>query len=82
MPKKKSGEGSAYTIRVKETLDQHVTEWFPNLTVMAQDNGETVLAGQLADQAALRGLLDQLWDLNLTVLAVDRIEREGGSPVA
>jgi hypothetical protein len=40
----------------------------------------TTLSGAVADQAALRGLLCRLWDLNLTIVSVQRIERgeQGG----
>mgnify|MGYP001826307122 FL=1 len=45
-----------------------------------EDPSRTTLAGAVADQAALRGLLCRLWDLNLTVVSVQRIERgeQGG----
>ena len=36
----------------------------------------TTLTGAVADQAALRGLLCRLWDLNLTVVSVRRVEGE------
>ena len=36
----------------------------------------TILSGPVVDQAALRGILTQLWDLNLTVLAVHCHEPE------
>ena len=35
----------------------------------------TVLAGPVADQAALRGILNRLWDLNLTLISVIRVEQ-------
>jgi hypothetical protein len=34
-----------------------------------------VLTGFLADQAALRGVLNRLWDLNLDVISVNRIDK-------
>jgi hypothetical protein len=34
----------------------------------------TVLNGSVLDQAALRGLLTQIWDLNLTLISVTRVE--------
>jgi hypothetical protein len=37
----------------------------------------TVLAGPVVDQAALRGILTRLWDLNLDIISVNRISREG-----
>ena len=36
----------------------------------------TTLTGPVADQAALRGMLCRLWDLNLTLISVRRIEGE------
>jgi hypothetical protein len=36
-----------------------------------------VLTGPLADQAALRGVLTRLWDLNLDIISVVRIARQG-----
>ncbi len=37
--------------------------------------GRTTLTGAVADQAALRGALCRLWDLNLTIVSVQRIEK-------
>jgi hypothetical protein len=34
-----------------------------------------VLTGRVADQAALRGILARIWDLNLNVISVIRVER-------
>jgi hypothetical protein len=34
----------------------------------------TTFRGAMADQATLRGILNQLWDLNLTILSVNRVE--------
>ena len=36
----------------------------------------TTLTGPVADQAALRGILTKVWDLNLTLISVTRIERD------
>jgi hypothetical protein len=36
-----------------------------------------VLSGSLPDQAALRGVLTRLWDLNLDVISVVRIAKQG-----
>jgi len=36
-----------------------------------------VLTGPVADQAALRGVLTRLWDLNLDIISVTRIARQG-----
>ncbi len=65
-----------YRILVNETLDPHVIDWFGNMTIIPQENGKMILLGYFPDQPALRGFLDQLWNLNITVITVERIENE------
>lgn len=65
-----------YRIQIQGVLDRTITDWFGELTILPQENGETVLVGQFADQSALRGLLDQLWNLNFTLLSVERLGRK------
>ena len=71
-----SPQRETYRIMVKETLDRHVIDWFGEMTVIAQEDGKTILIGSFRDQPALRGFLDQLWNINLTVITVERIENE------
>jgi hypothetical protein len=66
-----------YHILVKETLDQHFADWYGDLSILPQQNGETLLIGSFVDQPALRGFLERLWDLNITVITIERIENEG-----
>lgn len=63
-----------YQIRVRGYLDSHWTNWFGNMSISYETDGETVLMGVVADQAALFGLLARIRDLGLTLLAVNRIE--------
>jgi hypothetical protein len=67
---------STYRIMIKENLEATVTDWFGGLTFTPLENGGTLLTGSFPDQPALRGFLDQLWNLNFTVLSVDRIENQ------
>ncbi|OGN89726.1 MAG: hypothetical protein A2Y88_05200 [Chloroflexi bacterium RBG_13_48_10] len=76
MDKKDTNQSNTYRIRVKETLNPHFTDWLGNLTIIPQENGETLLVSSFTDQPALRGFLDQLWNLNITVITVERIENE------
>jgi len=48
-----------------------------DISVVPQKNGETLLVGKYVDQSALRGLMDQLWDRNFTVLALEILDKEG-----
>jgi len=76
-------EGSDYRIVVYGELSQRWVDWFDNFDIQLSDqpSGATVttLTGPIVDQAALRGMLCKLWDLNLTVISVGRVEGERGS---
>jgi hypothetical protein len=66
-------QAARYQIKVQGWLDENWSEWFSGMTVTFE-SGVTTLTGAVADQSALRGILTRLWDLNLTLLAVNRIE--------
>ena len=53
-----------------------MTDWLGEITILPQQNGKACLIHKLADQAALRGLLDQFWNMNFTVLSVDKVDNE------
>jgi hypothetical protein len=72
-----------YEIQVQGELDRNWEAWFSGLTVTLTGNAAseqpptTTLIGPVADQAALRGMLCKLWDLNLTLISVRRVETDG-----
>jgi hypothetical protein len=63
----------SYRFRVKGHLDDCWSDWFGGLTVQRQDNGTTVLVGQVTDQAALHGVLIRIRDLGLPLLSVRQV---------
>jgi hypothetical protein len=63
-----------YTIRVRGHLDHSWSDWFDGLVIHNEANGDAVLVGLIADQAALHGVLAKIRDLGLPLLAVLRIE--------
>jgi hypothetical protein len=63
-----------YEIRVKAHLDSHWSAWFGGLTLTNEANGETVLRGEVVDQAALHGLLSKVRDLQVTLLSVRSVQ--------
>lgn len=62
-----------YQIRINGHLDETWITWFSPLVVVNEANGEATLTGAVRDQAELDGLLGRVFDLNLTLLAVNRI---------
>lgn len=72
-----------YRITVQGRLDESWSRWFNGLTIectSTDDSAITTLTGPVVDQPALRGILNKLWDLNLILISVTRIEKETLSP--
>jgi hypothetical protein len=65
---------AGYQIRLKEKLDQRWSAWLGGMKVIHEANGETVLIGEVVDQAALHGLLSKVRDLQLTLISVSSLE--------
>ena len=57
-------------IRIRGQLDDAWSVWFDGLVVAPTPAGETVLTGELPDQAALHGALAKIRDLGLPLLGV------------
>ena len=56
-------------VRIKGTLKPDWSDWFEALTISSPSDGETLLSGELPDQAALLGLLNRVHSLNLKLLS-------------
>ena len=70
-----------YRIVVRGHLDPSWTDWFDGLSITQEPTGYTVIAGAVADQAALYRLLIKLRDLGLPLLAVTLVKsNEGEKP--
>ena len=73
-------EPARYEIRVDGHIDAEWADWFEGLTVTFHADGTTLLSGQLADQAALHGLLRKVGDLGMTLMSINVVETGGDSP--
>ena len=73
-PKMDTSQPMIYQIRLEEQIDRQWTDLFEGLAITLNDNGDTLLSGQVVDQAALHGLLKKVRDLGLTLVSVIRIE--------
>jgi hypothetical protein len=63
-----------YEIRVNGVLDSGWSAWFDGLQMTSDERGQTAIAGQVTDQAALHGLLAKVRDLGLELLEVRRTD--------
>ena len=70
----KHNQHQCYEIRLKGHLDDRWAEWFEGLTITLEDNGETLLTGPVADQAALHGLIKKVRDLGVPLISVNPVE--------
>ena len=70
-----STHGEFFEIHVKGHLDYSWSDWLEGLEIKLLDNGEMVLSGHIEDQAALMGILNKLYSLNLTLLSVNKVDQ-------
>ena len=78
------GQRAAYRIEVQGVISASWAAWFEGMSI--EQRAGIITIDTIVDQAALRGLLCRLWDLNLIVRSVNRVEAEalatGGTPNA
>jgi len=65
-----------FEIYIKGHLDSSWADWLEGLEIKLLDNGEMVLFGHIVDQAALMGILNRLYNLNLTLLSVNKVDQK------
>ncbi len=64
-----------YEIHVEGHIGASRSEWFDGMHITSGPDGTTI-AGHVADQSALHGLLDRVRDFGLTVVSVTRVDRD------
>ncbi len=73
MSQDQNDQPTVYQIKMQGRLDESWSGWFNHMTITF-DGDTTTLTGAVADQSALRGILTKLWDLNLDLISVNRVE--------
>lgn len=63
-----------YEILLKGHLEVRWVKWFAGLAITLDENGNTLLSGQLADQAALHGLLKKVRDLGIPLVSIIQVQ--------
>ncbi len=70
------GGAAVYRIAVRGRLDAGWSEWLNGMRVEVDAAGGppvTILTG-VSDQAQLRGILARIWDMNLELLSLRRVD--------
>ena len=67
-------QSMVYQIRIKGHLGQRWMDWFEELTVTLEEDGNTLLTGPVIDQSALHGILKKVRDLGMPLLSVNSVE--------
>jgi hypothetical protein len=71
---------ATYEIKVPGRLDENWSDWIEGMTMEVESGGDgptiTKLTGVVVDQAALQGLLSQLYGLGLSLISVNVIETD------
>lgn len=73
-PERGADQPLVYQIRLKGHLGRQWADWFEGLTLTLEANGDTLLTGPVADQAALFGLLRKVRDLGLPLVEVIQVK--------
>jgi hypothetical protein len=63
-----------YEIRISGHLSPQWMDWFEGLTITLEEDGNTLLSGPVADQAALHGLLKKVRDLGMPLVSVNQVQ--------
>ncbi len=70
-------ESRVFRIRVEGRFDRRQADGFEGFAIQSVGEGETVLTGSLADQAALHGVLRKLRDLGVSLVSVNPVDKGG-----
>ena len=62
-----------FQIKIKGHLGPQWMEWFEGLSITLEEDGNTLLAGPVTDQAALHGILKKVRDLGMPLLSVNSV---------
>jgi hypothetical protein len=72
MDKTRSEHGVTYRVRVAGVVDPRWSAWLDDFEIVPA-GGETLMTGEVPDQAALHGLLTKIRDMNLVLLSLERL---------
>jgi len=68
-----SDKPNTYQIEIQGELDKSWSSWFDGFAI-TWDGTVTTITGEVLDQVVLRYVLNRLWDLNLVLISVTKID--------
>ncbi len=63
-----------FQIRIQGHLGRQWAGWFDGLTIVLEEDGNTLLSGPVADQSALHGILKKIRDLGMPLLSINSVD--------
>jgi len=71
-----------YQIKALGRLSRNWSSWLGDLNITCETEDSSsdpviTFTGPVVDQPALRSLLNRIWDLNLTIISLTRLQRSG-----
>jgi len=61
-----------YVLRLRQTLDASWSRWFEGFVITHDEGGDTIISGEVLDEAAFYSLMSRARDLGLTVVSLQR----------
>jgi len=72
-PNNETNQPKIFQIRIKGHLGRRWANWFEGMSITLEDNGDTLITGPVADQAALFGMVKKVRDLGLPLISINRL---------
>lgn len=66
------GDGEAYLIKIEGHINEKWFKWFEGVELILLKDGNTMLSGNITDQAKLYSILVKIMDLGLKLIYVER----------
>jgi len=71
---------SLYRIVIAGELHESWSDWLGKVDLERKEQGvdscHTILLSEVPDQAALRGLINRIWDLNLKLISLNKCKQD------
>jgi hypothetical protein len=77
----KPEEPEVYEIRIQGHLGPEWKDWFEELDITLDKDGDTVITGPVIDQAALHGLLKKVRDLGMPLISVNQVRNSNAGKI-